>query len=149
MDYKEQIKLFTNHVCRANLIYGEYAKFKGISYNRLMVYYALKLYSPCTQKNIVQEWGISKQTVNSIVKTMLKDRLIEFVSGNNNKEKLIELTKKGKDEINEVVDELMDLEESSLTIFSEEEIYIMIKNMGNLSDNFERKLKERMMNKNG
>ncbi len=142
MDYIEQIELLTSHICRSNIIYTEYAKMKGITYNRLMVYYALNLYAPCSQKSIVKNWGISKQTLNTIIKDMVNKGLINLEAGKNKKEKSIHLTKHGETEIKNIIAELMDIESESMMIFSDDEIITTIKNIGRMTDRFEIILKE-------
>ncbi len=144
MDYIKQIELLTNHMCKANIIYAEYAKHHHMTYNKLMIYYALNLYAPCTQKNIVEEWGIAKQTVHAIIKDMIKDDLVRLEAGDNKKEKLITLTTKGKNEVATIIERLMRIEANSMTIFSDTEITETIETIGKLTDRFEIELKSEM-----
>lgn len=148
MNYIKQIELLTGHISKANIIYTEYAKHYHMTYNKLMIYYALNLYAPCTQKNIVEESGIAKQTVHTVIKDMIKNELVRLEAGDNKKEKLITLTTKGKTDVAKIIDRLMSIEVKSMSIFSDTEIAETVETIGKLTDRFEIELKSEMMKLN-
>lgn len=97
-------------------IYTRYAASKGVSTTTLCVLYSLFISeAPCTQTQLVEDWGIPAQTVNSCLKAMEKSGTVrlEFAEGNR-KSKCILLTDQGRGMTERIVAPLVDAENRAM-----------------------------------
>ncbi len=135
MNTLEKRKKLTNNLTQITLLYEKYAQIYGLTYNSLTVYYAIEYYGKCTQKQIAEEWAISKQTVNNIVKKGIREGLIEFIN-NDKKNKLIRFTVEGKKRISKIAKESMLLEEQIISNMGESNVDMLIQGSDSFLDNF-------------
>lgn len=111
-----------------NLLYQRLASHLGLSYNKMLILYTLNQKQICTQKFISDSLFLPKQTVNSVVQSLLKDDLVYLeVSKENKKIKNIYLTEKGKELAKETVDLLLESEISAAENLSDQEIDLLVK----------------------
>lgn len=96
--------------------YHTWAKRQDINYNQLAVLWSLSYYHSCTQKQICDGWVLPKQTVSGICKRYMDDGLIEWVSSDDKREKLMSLTEKGKSFAKPIIQRL---EQVEMQIFTE------------------------------
>lgn len=83
-------------VTRIRLVYIEWAKRHGLSYNALAVLYTAYNNDGCTQKSICQEWGLLKQTANNTCKILKQSGIItQTQSVKDKREMNIHLTENG------------------------------------------------------
>ena len=97
-------------------IYTRYAASQGISTTTMCVLYSLYInLSPCTQTQLVEDWGIPMQTINSCLKAMEKGGAIrlEFADGSR-KSKRILLTEQGREMSKSIIAPLVDAENRAL-----------------------------------
>ena len=96
--------------------YEEYAKSKGLTYLSLMVLEEIyELGDGCTQKQISEDTHYSKQSVNLIIKSFLKDGIVELREmEENRKNKEIILTEKGRQFCREVIVPLLQQEQEAM-----------------------------------
>lgn len=103
-DYKGGVKLSiedkTKAFCNAwqsiSIIYEDYARKVGISYNSLYILNAIQQTENCTQKLICEKTLLPKQTVNNVITTFFKSGYIELKElPENRRIKTIHLTEKG------------------------------------------------------
>ena len=96
---QKQLELINQQIKElANIYKLSLVKF-NISENEFWIWYALIIMNEeCTQQDIVNNWFISKQTVNTIIKKLVKNNYITLKTmQNNHNKKIICLTKKGRD----------------------------------------------------
>lgn len=96
---QKQLELINQQIKELASIYKlSLVKF-NISENEFWIWYALIIMNEeCTQQDIVNNWFISKQTVNTIIKNLVKNNYITLkIMPNNHNKKIICLTKKGRD----------------------------------------------------
>ena len=95
----------------------------GLSKGAFMVIYTL--YSrerPCTQKEICEDWHENKQTVNSAVKKLIEEGIIDIApSPENLREKLLTFTEKGKFLAMRTVRKMIEAEKTAFGKLTEEE----------------------------
>lgn len=96
-------------------IYYMFAKSHNQNLNTLAFIYAISDGKPHSQKSICDEWLIPKTTINSIVKSMLKNGYIEFCPEHHGKEKNIILTKSGISFANELLSDIYDAEQEAIS----------------------------------
>lgn len=104
-------------------IYTRYATSQGISTTTLCALYSLYINeTPCTQTQLVEDWGIPMQTINSCLKAMEKSGIVqlEFVEGNR-KSKCILLTSTGNEMAKRVIAPLVKAENNALSALEEEQ----------------------------
>ena len=104
-------------------IYTRYAASQGISTTTLCVLYSLFLSdAPCTQKQLVEDWGIPMQTINSCLKAMEKSGTVrlEFAEGNR-KSKCILLTSMGRERAERIIAPLVDAENHAMSALEAEQ----------------------------
>ncbi len=110
-------------------LYDEYAKRNGLLMNTLLVlnvlYYAKE---GMTQKEICQRTFNSKQTVNLIIKNLLKDNYVELKEDTSDKRnKLVVMTNEGKMYAKVPVTHITWAEDKAMSMFSEEEQELLIR----------------------
>ena len=103
--------------------YETYAKSKGLTYCSLMVLEEIyELGDGCTQKQISDYTHYPKQSINLVIKSFLKDGLVELKElPENRKNKGITLTEKGHQLCNAVVVPLLQQEEQAMLEIGDKE----------------------------
>ena len=102
-------------------IYTRYAASQGISTTTLCVLYSLFLSkTPCTQTQLVEDWGIPMQTINSCLKAMEKSGIVrlEFAEGNRKRKRIL-LTIQGKEMTERIAAPLVEAENNALGALEE------------------------------
>ena len=122
-------------------IYTRYAASQGISTTTLCVLYSLYLSEmPCTQTQLVEDWGIPMQTINSCLKSMEKSGIVrlEFAEGNR-KSKCILLTAEGKEMSEQIIAPLVEAENQAMNSLEEcerRQLMELTRKHGNLLQSF-------------
>ncbi len=102
----------------ANSLYTRFANKLGVSYPELMVLYALFTMRKITQKEISDSFGLPKQTVNSVIRSLKdKDYVISKVCENDKRERTLTLNERGYGYAKKII---------SPVIKAETEVYNMI-----------------------
>lgn len=108
-------------------LYSAWAASRNINYYLLFVLYALEGQNAMTQKKICTWTGLTKQTVNSVIRSLKEDGYIELVPGQEDRrEKQIMLTKKGIAYSHEILEPLQKLEHRVLQIMGSDRVRQMI-----------------------
>ena len=116
--------------------YHELNRRLGLSDTESIILYAVSLDENVSQRAICGLSGLSKQTINSAVKKMIREGILESLNGRKN-EKLVP-TAAGKKIIEEKVNVIVDIENRILQSWTEEEKEIFLE----LSKRFLNSLKE-------
>ena len=125
---KEQSEqLFKFHV-EISGVYNEYAKSCGLTYAGLKVLAIIIEVDECTQKTITQYTYLPKQTVNAIIKSLIKQNIVAplIESDKDKRNKVIKLTKEGKKFALKVVEKAKEIEYRALDSIGEEKIKALI-----------------------
>ena len=112
---KEMVE-FNRHYKETDNIYTRYAASQGISTTTLCVLYSLYIsQTPCTQTQLVEDWGIPMQTINSCLKAMEKGGIVwlEFAQGNR-KSKCILLSGEGQEMAERIIAPLVEAENHAM-----------------------------------
>ena len=113
MNTRQQMAAINTCISQSNMLYGEWAKQHGMSYNMLMILCTLDA-GPCTQKQVSESWMIPKQTVNTIVKGLERQGRVRFAAGQDQKEKLVCLTAEGQAFAKEILEKMYQMEDRVL-----------------------------------
>ena len=111
-----QMKEFNRLYKEADNLYSRYAASHGISPTMLCILYsAYAEDAPCTQAQLVEDWGIPMQTINSCLKSMEKSGLVRLVfAEGSRKSKSILLTELGQSEAERIIAPLVQAENMAL-----------------------------------
>lgn len=97
---------------KTNAIYAKAATALGVSYPELMVLYALATMEEVKQKQIAENFGLQKQTVNTVIKALSQRELVQLAPSKADKrEKIILLTESGKKYAQSIVTPLRQAED--------------------------------------
>lgn len=110
MDYKNELRELFNIFNETNKAYNELASKVGLSYNQMVILYYLQSHYNVTQKNIVNDMLIPKQTINTILNNWINADYISFENKLTKKNKIILLTEFGKKELKPKITFVMDKE---------------------------------------
>lgn len=110
MDYKNELRELFNIFIETNKAYNELASKVGLSYNQMVILYYLQSHNNVTQKNIVNDMLIPKQTINTILNNWINAGYISFENKLTKKNKIILLTEFGKKELEPKITFVMDKE---------------------------------------
>lgn len=104
-------------------IYINYAKQNNLSISSFWILYSINQNSqPLTQTEMCNIWTFTQQTINTSLKNLEKDGLIELrFSESNKKNKYIFLTERGQTLSQKIVIPLIKAEEEAMTTFLEEQ----------------------------
>ncbi len=94
-DYRSEIRRLTIAMNKMDGLYYKAARKLGVKDNVLLLLYALDDGETHTQKQICDQWLISKTTLNTVVKECADNGYVSLVHNDHSKEKLIILTEKG------------------------------------------------------
>ena len=120
IDFKT--KAFCNEWQSLDMIYEDYARKVGISYNSLYILNAILQTENCTQKLICERTLLPKQTVNNVVTGFYKDGYVELREFPENRRiKTIHLTKQGRAYADSVIPHIHQAEQIAMETLTEEE----------------------------
>lgn len=141
-DAKEKSEQFGLLNKQINSVYAEYARSLGLSYTSLYILHLITLTKGCTQKIIIKETMLPKQTVNSVISSFRKEGILTLVdSPSDKREKVIALTEKGQKLASSLLPKITDAEEKSMEIFSEEERRMFLEFMEKYAEQFAKAMK--------
>ncbi len=97
---------------RGTALYVKWATGHGISYPTFRVLYALSKGRSMTQKEIVEYFGMTKQTVNTVIRQLNQDGYVSLKPGSrDHREKEVSLTDAGKKYADDLLAPLLAMEE--------------------------------------
>ena len=129
-------QIFKFHV-EISGVYNEYAKSCGFTYACLKVLAIIIETENCTQKTITQLTYLPKQTVNAIIKSLIKQNIVAplIESERDKRNKVITLTKEGKKFVKNVVEKAKEIEYRALDSIGEKKRNALIEAIKTFRDN--------------
>lgn len=109
-------------------LYRSYCLKRGISNVALWIYYAVYTADePMTQADLCECWFLSRQTINSSLKTLEKTgEIILMPIPNNQKSKFVAFTELGMERAMQIMEPLLEAENKMLAEFSENELATLL-----------------------
>lgn len=132
MDYKNELRELFNIFNETNKAYNELASKVGLSYNQMVILYYLQSHNNVTQKNIVNDMLIPKQTINTILNNWINAGYISFENKLTKKNKVILLTEYDKKELEPKITYVMDKEATILKRLGKEANSLVLSNLNYL-----------------
>ncbi len=117
------IREINKNISIGNRIYGSFASNEGVNLIEHPILYSLLIFENLSQKDIADEYGLPKQTVNNIIKRLENDKLVELKTSEKDKrKKIISLTVKGKEYVNDKLGHIIERENKAASIVGEEKL---------------------------
>ena len=123
----QQLHNRVNHaIIKCRGVYSQWAKQAGVSYNRMLVFYTIRDYGYCTQKQMCDQYLLPRQTMNNIVAALCREGLLqEDPARRQGREKAYVLTAAGADYSAKHLFSLNAIEDRAAEIFGKERIRAM------------------------
>lgn len=130
---------------QTNGLYNSWAASKNTNYYLLFVLYALEGQKEMTQKKICIYTGLTKQTVNSVIRSLKEEGYIELTPGRKDRrEKQITLTDKGIAYSRGLLTPLRELERRVYQIMGSSRVQQMVDNIALFNTVFEKEMEKEM-----
>lgn len=128
---KEQLRIFNQIYKEMDEMYHCYAKSCGLTDTTFWILYALwEQGEGCTQKELCRNWFYISQSVNSALKELEKQEIIELkFQKDNRKNKCIFFTEKGRAYVLEVIEPVMQAELKSFEKLGSDSCKVMIEQL--------------------
>ena len=125
---EDNIKDFCSAWQTLSMIYEDYARRSGVSYNSLSILSAIYQSENCTQKQICEKTLLPKQTVNNVITSFYKCGYIALCElPENRRIKVIHLTEKGRQYAEELLPQIYQANHAAMNMLSEEEQDLLIR----------------------
>ena len=112
---------------KGNALYSAWASDRNINSYQLFVLYAIEEHEAITQKTIAETTGLSKQTVNTVIRALKRDGYVELTDGNvDRREKLVSLTSKGVEYSAKLLEPLHEVENRVFELIGEDRVKDMM-----------------------
>lgn len=122
MTIEEKTKVFCNAWQSISIIYEDYARKSGISYNSLYILNAIQQIKDCTQKQICEKTLLPKQTVNNVITAFYKSGYIELREFPENRRiKTIHLTEKGENYADKLIPHIHEADKVAMNSLTEKQ----------------------------
>lgn len=117
------IREINKNISIGNRIYGSFANNEGVNVIEHPILYSLLIFENLSQKDIADEYGLPKQTVNNIIKRLENEKLVELKTSDKDKrKKTICLTIKGKEYVNDKLGHIIERENKAALLVGEEKL---------------------------
>lgn len=127
MGYEKQIEAITSTIDRVKHLYVTWSKLRGENYYRASIAYMLYASGAHFQKDMSENYGLPKQTINNVIVSLEKEGYITLtVDKKDKRSKLICLTESGRAYAKEIVEPLMICEERTLARMGAQKVDMLI-----------------------
>lgn len=124
---KELLIKINQAIIKFRNIYSKWSKFHNISYNEMLVLYSIRDDGYCTQKQIVNNYLLPKQTINNVFNSMINRNILCLDNKKSyRKEKAYVLTKEGEEYANNLIKSINIIEENAIKTMGKDKINTMI-----------------------
>lgn len=128
---------------QANALYTTWASSRSINPYRLFVLYAIDGHDAITQKMIADYTGLSKQTVNTVVRALKAEGLVQLAAESaDRREKYVSLTPVGAEYAAPMLAPLYELEDRVLATIGNERMDEMLNAIRLFTTVFEKEMKK-------
>ena len=139
---KDLLLKFKESMRRIDKMYDAYAKSVGLNYVSILVMEILCEPGVHTQKALCKKLELPKQFVNTIINSFREDSLITLREAEDRRNKEIHLTEKGRQFAEKVVRPMLEMDEKSMAIFTNDELINIVAFIEKYENSFENLLNE-------
>lgn len=141
MELDAKIRAFCGAWQSLSVIYEDYARKSGISYNSLYILNAIQQNENCTQKLICEKTLLPKQTVNNVISAFYKSGYIELLElPENRRIKTIHLTEKGMEYANTLIPHIHQADQRAMQTLTEEQQDTLLRLIGTYVSAFRKEM---------
>ena len=141
METDAKVRAFCNAWQSLSVIYEDYARKAGVSYNSLYILDAIQQTENCTQKFICEKTLLPKQTVNNVVTAFYKSGYVELLElPENRRIKTIHLTQAGEQYANALIPHIYEADRKAMEALTEEQQDTLIRLMDTFVAAFRREM---------
>lgn len=143
MDHERenQIKEIISAIDRTQFLYVKWSKSRGENYYTSTVVYMLYSEGVAKQKELVEKYGMPKQTVGTVISELENKGYVTLeVDENDKRSKNVTLTKAGLDYAKTIVMPLMNCEKKALNNMGDKNIKALIENLNLYSELLEKEM---------
>ena len=141
MDIESKTRIFCYAWQSISVLYEDYARKSGISYNSLYILNAILYTENCTQKQICEKTLLPKQTVNNVITSFFKSGYIELREfPENRRVKTIHLTEKGMQYAQTLIPHIHEADCKAMEALSEEQQDMLLKLMDTYVSTFRKEM---------
>ena len=131
MELDQKVRAFCGAWQSLSVIYEDYARKSGISYNSLYILNAIQQNENCTQKLICEKTLLPKQTVNNVISAFYKSGYIELLElPENRRIKTIHLTEKGMEYADTLIPRIHQADQRAMQTLTEEQQDTLLRLIG-------------------
>lgn len=139
----ESIQAITSAVDRTDYLYEKWAKHLGVNSYVSRIMYMIYASGIAKQKDIVENYGMPKQTVNTVITELQKKGYIRLIPDESDKRsKIIQLTTEGIKYADAIITPLVNCEKTVLAEMGEERVKMLIDTLNQYSELFEKVIME-------
>ena len=141
MELDEKIRAFCGAWQSLSVIYEDYARKSGISYNSLYILNAIQQNENCTQKLICEKTLLPKQTVNNVISAFYKSGYIELLElPENRRIKTIHLTEKGMEYADTLIPHIHQADQRAMQTLTDEQQDMLLRLIGTYVSAFRKEM---------
>jgi DNA-binding MarR family transcriptional regulator len=130
-------------VCQLRGLYSKWAKKHNISYNEMLVFYIIREYGFCTQKQVCDSYLLPRQTINHVIAGMRKNNILcQSKEKSRGREKAFVLTEYGKEYASPLFDSLNKMEIQAIDQLGSSKMKEMIALIGEYGNALNRAIEE-------
>lgn len=108
-------------------LYVKWAASHGVNYYEMLIFYALDINGPMTQKAISDYYGLPKQTIHNVIRNLQeKNEIVLMANEKDKREKSVTLTAAGKMHSEKALAPLYHIEECVCKKIGQEKLVQMI-----------------------
>ncbi len=139
--WQQKIKELDAVMNRTDRLYMRFAKICGVNHYTIQILYILKHMNVRTQKDIVDLFGLPKQTVNTIVNQLATNGYISFaVDTKDRRGKIISLTPDGKKYAEKLTAPLLQCETNVLQKIGSDKVSLLIQGLREYARHLEQEI---------
>ena len=141
---KESISLMNQintGIIKCRSVYASWAKMHNISYHEMLVFYTIREYGYCSQKQICDSYILPKQTIHNVINKMLEKNILVYEK-DKGKEKIYKLSDVGKKYYDHLVKSLNTVEENAIKSMGKDKLNELISLLLEFDKSLNNSLKE-------
>lgn len=125
-----QLTAINQSVIQLRGLYSLWSSAHGISYNEMLVLYALREKGYCTQKSLCESYRLPRQTMNNVIAALRKRGLLAIDPAlSRGREKAFVLTDTGRAKAQPLIDALEQFETRAASLAGEETLAALTRQM--------------------
>lgn len=128
-------------IIKCRNVYASWAKMHNISYHEMLVFYTIREYGYCSQKQICDSYILPKQTIHNVISKMLEKGLLVYEK-DNGKEKIYKLSVKGEKCSDSLLKSLNSLEDNAIKSMGKDKLNELINLLLEFDKSLNNSLKE-------